>query len=135
MTRERRDEGDRRLRVVLRAGDPAADDPSPPPDIAAGWRRAIRHATPDPVLAGPPPRWRFITMALAGLAIVMAISFWSLVHLPAPASPVAARPGAGGGLRTIRMTGPGGTRIIWSVNPDLPIAPSRTQTSHVGDRS
>jgi len=133
MTRDARNDQDRRLRAILRAGDPAAGDPIPPADRVDAWRHAMlragRETHPAPTVAG----WRFASVALAGLALVIGISVWSLVHPPAPEEPVAT--GAGRALRTIRMTGPGGTRIIWSVNPRLPDNPDRTRHSRTGDRS
>jgi len=133
-------DADRRLRGLLRAGDPAGDGADPAPEEVARWKASLRHAarTPGGTAARPIGRW-LLPLAAAGLVLLVAVAVWRMQRPHDASSPVTAAPeaatGADRGLRTIRMTGPGGTRIIWSVNPDLRIDPDPRFPSSTGERS
>jgi len=135
-----RKDADRRLRALLRAGDPAGDGGDPAPAEVAGWKATLRQAarTPGSGAVRSIGR-RLLPLAAAGLVLLTAVAVWRTQRPHDPSSPVTSAPdastGTARGLRTIRMTGPGGTRIIWSVNPDLQIDPDPRFPSSTGERS
>jgi hypothetical protein len=128
---------DDRLRTVLRAGDPAADGREPTPYESVGWKRRILADVPAPIAS-----WRrLIGWAAAATAIAVIV----LLVLPLRRDDRETRTGTasdgtdpGPGMeagrmahdstatrsakrnsRTIQFRAPNGTRIIWTLNPDL----------------
>jgi hypothetical protein len=116
------------LRLRLRDGDPAAGNPELSPDESLRLRRRIMKAAAEPV---PRPGFApLLAVAASVLVISLGAYFWNesagvTEKLPGeaarrqtnqqpdmPADPD--RP-----TRTIHFVTSGGTRIIWTLNPDF----------------
>lgn len=118
-----------RLRDLLRAGDPAADGCDPTAEETAAWKRRL-------MTAPAVPGWsRRATFGWAAAAVVMA-AVAALLILPLRTRGRGDRAGSGleagrraGGSAvarnakrkplTIQFRAPNGTRIFWTLNPDL----------------
>ena len=106
----------------LRDGDPLADTPALPPDEAQRIRRAILAAA-----GSPAPTWRPRPILIAAtVAATLAGGVLMGRRLPHDEG-VFGRPAAGGDLqpvvepprRQVQFDTPGGTRIIWVIDPDF----------------
>ena len=107
---------DHELGEWLRAGDPASDGSELTRDDAARIRRRVLAETESPV------RFRLTPLAAVSAAAVLAV----LVSLPRPQQPIATGVTVVPGVsaqpdrsQQIQFTTEGGTRILWTLNPDL----------------
>jgi len=114
-------ENDTALRERLRAGDPLAGATQPEAELLA--RLARRVAALEPQLAAPAWRSLVVPLAVSATAAVAAIALLSAdATRPAPAPEPAATGGAaadGAEARQVQFETPGGTRIVWVLDPNL----------------
>ena len=100
-----------KLGTHLRNADPLADTPALPPDEALRIRRAILA-----VASRPAPTWRPQPVVVA--ATIAATLLAGVVigrRLPYEDPPRAVEPAR----RQVQFDTPGGTRIIWVIDPDF----------------
>jgi hypothetical protein len=112
---------------LLREGDPAADAVMPEPaanaamseDDAQSIRRVVVAAVQESTTAS---RWWSQPLALAAMVVLMFVSGAIAGHrlTPRPLAPVPAQaPPAPEEPRQLQFATPGGTRIIWTFNPEF----------------
>jgi ferric-dicitrate binding protein FerR (iron transport regulator) len=101
-------------RALLRAHDPATE--AIEGVRAERMRRAVldaaRHATPQP----SPWTWR---LALAGAAVVLLAAGAGDIGRMSGDRVATSPPAPSGERRQVQFDTPGGTRIIWEINPDF----------------
>lgn len=144
-----------RLRELFRAGDPAADGREPTPEETAAWKRRIMTEP-----AAPARHWPVPTGWAAATAAVVAIAFLAIWFRPEGKETVLngrdrpdetlGGPGFEAGRmgrestatrrskrdsRTIQFRAPNGTRIIWTLNPDLSISGTDSRDRIEGETS
>ncbi len=120
---------DEEIRELLRRGDPAGDGETLAPDEIAQLRRKILAAVP----SGSPRGWRSswalgLSAAAAAAMVSLVVFLWSpSSSLRTARSPVES-PAREGGVRTreravqqIQFVTPGGTRVIWTLDPDFDV--------------
>ena len=122
-------ENDTALRERLRAGDPLAGATQPEAELLA--RLARRVAALEPQLAAPAWRSLVVPLAVSATAAVAAVALLSTTSRPAPSADAtrhapAPEPAATGGAaadgaeaRQVQFETPGGTRIVWVLDPNL----------------
>jgi hypothetical protein len=109
----------------LREGDPLAHTPEPSePEVAAMRRRVIGAAAEPPVR---PLVWPKV-LAVATVVMLMAVAgASSRRRAPSHAADLPSRPHAGEHRampRQLQFATPGGTRIIWTFDPDFSLKES-----------
>jgi hypothetical protein len=111
------------LRSQLRQGDPLARESGPSPADIERMRGFLASASP-PAASGQ----HGLFLALAAVLLFASVGSALLVRAPLPQRPdeqPAAAPGglagAGSGLRQLQFSTPGGTRVIWTFNPNLEV--------------
>jgi hypothetical protein len=108
------------LRAVLEAADPLRDEPSLSTTDARDMRRRVLVAAPAPVsIAFPgalPVAALVVVMLVAGIA---AGRRFTPAGVPPAADDAASRLPADGERRQVQFATPGGTRIIWTIDPDF----------------
>ena len=127
---------DNPLSRLLRQTDPLIDDPGLAPSEAAEMRRTILTRSPRKA----PRLWPQLTPALsvaALLALALGAAWWPMAShapqpIPVPAretpltlpTPTAGTEVSGGGNalenRRIQFETPGGTLVVWVLNPNFP---------------
>ena len=113
------------LRTYLRDADPVAHEPGLPPDSIADLRRAViaaaRTAPMRPVLWG-----RQLAMA-ACLAVMVLTGVLAARRVPSTVhETLDSQATVGSEQRTqVRFSTPGGTRIIWTLDPDFQLTEAR----------
>lgn len=112
----------KRLTELLRAGDPAADGGQPDPHTVARLRRRLRG---EAVGVGGSARIRRPLLVLAASVALTLVLGWQLTRsdrfdlLPPQATPESS--GEQLSPRQLQFTTPGGTRVIWTLDPDFEI--------------
>ncbi|HVL66851.1 MAG TPA: hypothetical protein VM364_06265 [Vicinamibacterales bacterium] len=99
-------------RAILRQGDPAA---ALDPQAAARMRQAVVRAAAADERRAPAWPMRLAFASFAGLVLTLSV----LGTRPAHERPGPAGVEAGAERRQIHFTTPGGTRIIWEINPEF----------------
>ena len=108
------------LHTLLTAADPVADAPELPADEALAIRRVVLTAA----RAGRPPAERrsaFVPIA-AVLIVVVAAGValgWKMPERPVPAAIPDASLTAPAERRHVQFATPGGTRVIWTLDPEF----------------
>jgi hypothetical protein len=110
----------RDIRALLTEADPLRTEPGLPEADAARMRRVMLSA---PRAVKSEPAFRSPALALAAVVVVM-VAGGTFVggRLPAPehhATGAVAVPAAAGERRQVQFATPGGTRIIWTLDPDF----------------
>lgn len=113
------------LRTYLRDADPVAHEPGLPPDSIADLRRAViaaAHTAPvRPVVWG-----RQLTIA-AGLAVVVLTGVLAARRVPSTVreTPESQTTLVSDQRTQVRFSTPGGTRIIWTLDPEFQLTEAR----------
>lgn len=110
------------LGMHLRHGDPLADDPALPPDEAQRVRRAIVAAA-----SRRAPTWRPPPVLVAATVAATLVGGVVIGRRVPHGEAVFSRPASGGDpqrvveppRRQVQFDTPGGTRIIWVIDPDF----------------
>ena len=108
------------LRALLEEADPVRDDPALPTTDAREIRRTMLGAVETPL-----PLFFPRTMPVAALVVVMIVAGATAgrrLSSPAATQPPAEAAGIrpeSGERRQVRFATPGGTRIIWTIDPDF----------------
>jgi hypothetical protein len=125
--KNRTESPNQRLRRLLRAHDPAADGAEPSAEEVARWRSRLLRESGGGASRPPSLAWLLPAAALLAAGIVIGV-FARGALTPRSRGAI---PAAGGAppaeLRTIRMSAPGGTRIIWTMNPRLDLSRPRQE--------
>jgi hypothetical protein len=115
------------IRDRLRDADPVAIEPAPSHDDIAAIKRTVLEAVQTP--RATPVRWRRTLAIAATVALIGGAGIDTLrrtsrsPELPAPeAVPVAAAPV---GKTQLHFSTPGGTRIIWTLDPAFQLTEKR----------
>jgi hypothetical protein len=134
---------DDELRSLLRSGDPASADPGPDASETARLRRRLLEEASAALVrrAGSPRRIRLlVAAAVPATALLAALALWNnapsgarrpagtpgapaMEDVRAP-EPAVVDPGARRPLdrrRTIHFETRGGTRVVWSLDPDFDV--------------
>lgn len=110
----------RSLRALLRDADPLRDEPSLPTADARDMRRRVLGAAQmPPVLSfqrALPVAALVVMMIVAGMA---AGRRFADQQAPSYGGDLAQPARADGGRRQVQFATPGGTRIIWTIDPDF----------------
>ena len=123
MNRRQKLRDDERLRQILRHGDPAADGRDPQPVDISVWRRALLGEK------SIPRRFRNLGLQVAAITAIGVVALLALLLRPGVSPPPKPAPTA----RTIRFQAPGGTRIIWTLNPEFSIAGGHRSPADIGE--
>ncbi|MCZ6670072.1 MAG: hypothetical protein O6947_03480 [Acidobacteria bacterium] len=125
MNRRQKLRDDERLRQILRHGDPAADGRDPQPVDISAWRRAL--------LGGKsaPRRFRNRATRLTAITAVGVVALLVFLLHPGGSPPPDPAPTA----RTIRFRAPGGTRIIWTLDPEFSMPGGHRSPADKGESS
>ena len=115
------------LRDRLRDADPVLSEPSLPPDAVAAMRRTVLEAALAPRVT--PARWKR-TLAIAAAAVLIAgagiDTYRRASRVDAGMEPAIAPAAAAAGERTqLHFSTPGGTRIIWTLDPAFQLKENR----------
>jgi hypothetical protein len=107
------------LRAVLEAADPLRDEPSLSTTEARDIRRQILAGAATPLAMTFPT-----ALPVAALIVVMLVAGIAAGRRFAPAAPrpaddAAARMPGNGERRQVQFATPGGTRIIWTIDPNF----------------
>ncbi len=126
-----RDDRAERLREILRRGDPGASGAGPTREEIARMRQAILRGAE--TRRAPAAGFRLAAAgALAALLLVGGLALWKIDpgRPPGPGAEPAARPAGETrrsetgpperkGVRVIHFVTPGGTRVVWSLDPEF----------------
>lgn len=108
------------LRAVLEAADPLRDEPSLSTTDARDMRRRVLVSSATPLSITFPG-----ALPVAALIVVMLVGGiaagrrFTPAPLPTAAEDAAIRVPADGERRQVQFSTPGGTRIIWTIDPDF----------------
>ena len=106
------------LRTLLQRGDPLAERPQLSPDEALAIRQVVLGAVRSERSAGVP--WPGAVPIAAALITVIAAGVAIGFKRPPADPPRAAAVSADSGdRRQVQFSIPGGTRIIWTIDPDF----------------
>ena len=107
------------LQALLAGADPVAAAPELPPEDALAIRRAMVSATHGATPARDP--WSGAVPIAAVVVVTIAAGVAVGRKLPPPEAPPnpAAPYGVAGERRQLRFATPGGTRIIWTLDPEF----------------
>ena len=105
------------IRTLLRAGDPVAHEPGLPPEAVADLRRAVlgaARATP-----GRPVLWGRQLAVAAGLTMMVLTGLVVAHRVPSAVRdvPPPITPPVSAKRMQVQFSTPGGTRIIWTLDP------------------
>ena len=106
------------IRDRLRDADPLLNDPVLPPEDVAAMRRRVLDAARQPRLVAV--EWKRTLAIAAGVGLIAGAGIDTARRVPRPErQPVAVTaPVAAGATRTqVHFSTPGGTRIIWTLDP------------------
>jgi hypothetical protein len=107
------------LRAVLEAADPLRDEPPLPTTDARDMRRRVLAGAATPVaMTFPralPVAALIVVMLVAGIAAGRRLA----PSAPRPADDAAASMPLNGERRQVQFATPGGTRIIWTIDPNF----------------
>lgn len=132
--------GPDRLAEILREADPVRAEPGLAAEETASMRRAILRGAPEGQRLELRAPLAAAALAAAALVAILLLAFLprAFVHPASPPAPPSGRPSAASshavagrgerGVRTIHFVTSGGTRVIWTLDPDFEV---RAQ----GDRS
>lgn len=115
------------IRDRLRAADPFLTEPALPPEDVTTMRTAVVAAAGRS--ARPAVRWRRHLVIAAAAAVMLGAALD--MSQPAPARPVETEPApaavtSASGVRTqLHFSTPGGTRIIWTLDPAFHLTEQR----------
>jgi hypothetical protein len=115
------------LRDRLRDADPVQSEPSLPPDAVATMRRTVLEAVPAPRATAA--RWKG-TLAIAAAVVLIAgagfDTYRRASRVDAGIESAVAPADAAAGKRTqLHFSTPGGTRIIWTLDPAFQLKENR----------
>lgn len=115
------------LRERLRDADPLLHEPHLPADDAAAMRRRVVETARHTDSVGI--AWKRTLAIAAGVAVVAGAGIDTARRVPRaqdPPAPVAAtRAGASAARTQVQFSTPGGTRIIWTIDPAFHLTESR----------
>jgi hypothetical protein len=111
----------------LREADPARREPGPTPDAIAELRRVVVTAAQDSSRA--PVAWRRRMFAIAAaVALIVGAGMVANRRAPSTVADTHARPAgapAAGERTQVQFSTPGGTRIVWTIDPSFHIKGNR----------
>ena len=107
----------------LRAALSEDDDDRLSPEEVQAMRRAVIAAVPSVPQADRGFSWRRPVAVCAALTLMLLTGVAGGRRMPlrvaAPADPVSGTADGGGERRQVQFSTPGGTRIIWTIDPDF----------------
>lgn len=112
----------------LRAADPIGREPGLPPDAVAELRRVVVAAAQEPARAAVPTL--VLRTAAAAAAAALIVGAGAVVNRRAQGAPVDSRPvpaaqPAALERTQVQFSTPGGTRIVWTIDPSFQIKGNR----------
>lgn len=119
MSAERKNTDDE-IRKLLRRGDPAGDGETLPPDEVASLRRKILAAVPSGRSRGWSPAWA-LGLTVAAAAVLVSVVLFMPKSRPAKVLTTREVHTQERTVQQIQFVTPGGTRVIWTLDPDFDV--------------
>lgn len=119
MSAERKNTDDE-IRKLLRRGDPAGDGETLPPDEVASLRRKILAAVPPEPSRGWRPAWA-LGLGVAAAAVLVSVVVFMPRTQPEKVLPTQEAHTQERAVQQIQFVTPGGTRVIWTLDPDFDV--------------
>ncbi len=119
MSAERENTNDE-IRKLLRRGDPAGDGETLPPDEVASLRRKVLAEVRADGSRGWRPSWA-LGLSMAAAAVMVSIVVFMLRTQPATDVTTRGDRAPERAVQQIQFVTPGGTRVIWTLDPDFDV--------------